>query len=198
MIALVFLHLLQVLICGAYKSPRELQWVVGVLLLLVTLVLGLTGYLLPWDMDAYFASQVSLNITGLAPIAGPLMQHIAQGGGGMGTETINRFFGLHVWLMPAALRRAGRRTLDDLPPQRTGRSGGRRSAQAQAGTLLAGSDVHGRCVLVHRLRHHRLFGARCSAVLDAKGRPDQLAVRAVSGVVFSRRSSACSGWCRRN
>jgi ubiquinol-cytochrome c reductase cytochrome b subunit len=103
MIALVFLHLLQVLIWGAYKSPRELQWVVGVLLLLVTLVLGLTGYLLPWDMDAYFASQVSLNITGLAPVAGPILQHIAQGGGGMGTATINRFFGLHVWLMPAVL-----------------------------------------------------------------------------------------------
>ncbi len=103
MIALVFLHLLQVLIWGAYKSPRELQWVVGVLLLLVTLVLGLTGYLLPWDMDAYFASQVSLNITGLAPVAGPIMQNIAQGGGTMGTATINRFFGLHVWLMPAAL-----------------------------------------------------------------------------------------------
>jgi ubiquinol-cytochrome c reductase cytochrome b subunit len=103
MIALVFLHLLQVLIWGAYKSPRELQWVVGVLLLLVTLVLGLTGYLLPWDMDAYFASQVSLNIVGLAPIAGPVLQHIAQGGGSMGTATINRFFGLHVWLMPAAL-----------------------------------------------------------------------------------------------
>jgi ubiquinol-cytochrome c reductase cytochrome b subunit len=103
MIALVFLHLLQVLVWGAYKSPRELQWVVGVLLLLVTLVLGLTGYLLPWDMDAYFASQVSLNIAGLAPVAGPVIQHIAQGGGSMGTATINRFFGLHVWLMPAAL-----------------------------------------------------------------------------------------------
>ena len=103
MIALVFLHLLQVLIFGAYKSPRELQWVVGVLLLLVTLVLGLTGYLLPWDMDAYFASQVALNITGTAPVAGPLIQNIAQGGGVMGTETINRFFGLHVWLMPALL-----------------------------------------------------------------------------------------------
>ena len=103
MIALVFLHLLQVLIWGAYKSPRELQWVVGVLLLLVTLVLGLTGYLLPWDMDAYFASQVSLNIVGLAPVLGPFMQHVAQGGGSMGTATINRFFGLHVWLMPAVL-----------------------------------------------------------------------------------------------
>ncbi|MGR4065515.1 MAG: cytochrome b N-terminal domain-containing protein [Vulcanimicrobiaceae bacterium] len=103
MIALVFLHLLQALVWGAYKAPRELQWIVGVLLLVVTLVLGLTGYLLPWDMNAYFASQVSLNITGLAPIAGPLMQSIAQGGGVMGTNTINRFFGLHVWLMPAAL-----------------------------------------------------------------------------------------------
>ncbi|HEY4433527.1 MAG TPA: cytochrome b N-terminal domain-containing protein, partial [Candidatus Cybelea sp.] len=102
MIALVFLHLLQVLIFCAYKSPRELQWIVGVLLLLVTLVLGLTGYLLPWDMDAYFASQVSLNITGLPP-GGAIIQNIAQGGGTMGTATINRFFGLHVWLMPAAL-----------------------------------------------------------------------------------------------
>ncbi len=103
MIALVFLHLLQVLVWGAYKSPRELQWVVGVILLLVTLVLGLTGYLLPWDMNAYFASQVALNITGTAPIAGPLIQQIAQGGGAMGTETINRFFGIHVWLMPAVM-----------------------------------------------------------------------------------------------
>jgi len=102
MIALVFLHLLQVLIWGAYKSPRELQWIVGLLLLLVTLVLGLTGYLLPWDMDAYFASQVSLNIAGLPP-GGAILQGIAQGGNVMGTNTINRFFGLHVWLMPAAL-----------------------------------------------------------------------------------------------
>jgi ubiquinol-cytochrome c reductase cytochrome b subunit len=102
MIALVFLHLLQVLIWGAYKSPRELQWIVGVLLLLVTLVLGLTGYLLPWDMDAYFASAVSLNIAALPP-GGSILSLIAQGGPTMGTNTINRFFGLHVWLMPAAL-----------------------------------------------------------------------------------------------
>ncbi|HEY1654712.1 MAG TPA: cytochrome b N-terminal domain-containing protein [Candidatus Tumulicola sp.] len=102
MIALVVLHLLQVLIWGAYKAPRELNWVVGVLLLLVTLVLGLTGYLLPWDMNAYFASQVSLNIVGVAP-GGSVIQNVAQGGSAMGTATINRFFGLHVWLMPAAL-----------------------------------------------------------------------------------------------
>ncbi|MBV9149735.1 MAG: cytochrome b N-terminal domain-containing protein [Candidatus Eremiobacteraeota bacterium] len=103
MIALVFLHMLQVLVWGAYKAPRELQWIVGVLLFIVTLVLGLTGYLLPWDMNAYFASQVAINISGTAPILGPFIQRLLQDGPVMGTLTINRFFGLHVWLMPAAL-----------------------------------------------------------------------------------------------
>ncbi|MBV8246259.1 MAG: cytochrome b N-terminal domain-containing protein [Candidatus Eremiobacteraeota bacterium] len=103
MIALVFLHMLQVVIWGAYKSPRELQWIVGVLLMLVTLVLGLTGYLLPWDMDAYFASQVAINLTTTMPIIGQAIQQFTQDGTVMGTLTINRFFGLHVWLMPALL-----------------------------------------------------------------------------------------------
>ena len=103
MIALLFLHLLQVVIWGAYKSPREIQWIVGVLLLLTTMVLGLTGYLLPWDMDAYFASQVAINLTLNVPVIGTWIQQFVQDGTTMGTLTINRFFGLHVWLMPAAL-----------------------------------------------------------------------------------------------
>ncbi|HEY5257514.1 MAG TPA: cytochrome b N-terminal domain-containing protein [Candidatus Baltobacteraceae bacterium] len=103
MIALVFLHLLQVVIFGAYKSPREIQWIVGVLLLLVTMVLGLTGYLLPWDLDAYAASQVAINLTLQMPVIGQWIQYFAQDGTTLGTLTINRFFGLHVWLMPAAL-----------------------------------------------------------------------------------------------
>ncbi|HEY8313430.1 MAG TPA: cytochrome b N-terminal domain-containing protein [Candidatus Baltobacteraceae bacterium] len=103
MIALVFLHLLQVVIWGAYKSPREIQWIVGVLLMLVTMVLGLTGYLLPWDMDAYAASQVAINLTLTAPVLGTFVQQFTQDGTTMGTLTINRFFGLHVWLMPAIL-----------------------------------------------------------------------------------------------
>jgi len=103
MIALVFLHLLQVVIWGAYKSPREIQWIVGVLLLLVTMVLGLTGYLLPWDMDAYFASQVAINLTLNVPFIGGWIQQFVQDGTTMGTLTINRFFGLQVWLMPAVL-----------------------------------------------------------------------------------------------
>jgi len=103
MIALLFMHMLQVLLWGAYKAPRELSWVVGILLLVITLVLGLTGYLLPWDMNAYFASQVAINIASSVPIVGTATQQLLSGGPGMGTLTIGRFFGLHVWLMPAAL-----------------------------------------------------------------------------------------------
>jgi ubiquinol-cytochrome c reductase cytochrome b subunit len=103
MIALLFMHLLQVMIWGSYKAPREIMWVVGVLLLVITLVLGLTGYLLPWDMNAYFASQVAINIASSVPIVGRATQEFLSGGPAMGTLTINRFFGLHVWLMPALL-----------------------------------------------------------------------------------------------
>ncbi len=103
MIALLFMHMLQVLVWGAYKAPREIMWLVGVILFIVTLVLGLTGYLLPWDMNAYFASQVAINIASSAPIVGNVMQQFLSGGAGMGTLTINRFFGLHVWLMPALI-----------------------------------------------------------------------------------------------
>jgi len=103
MIALLFMHMLQALLWGAYKAPREIMWVLGVLLLVITLVLGLTGYLLPWDMNAYFASQVAINITSSVPIVGNATQQFLTGGPGIGTLTINRFFGLHVWLMPAAL-----------------------------------------------------------------------------------------------
>ncbi len=102
MIALLLMHMLQVLLWGAYKAPREISWVIGILLLVVTLVLGLTGYLLPWDMNAYFASQVAINIAASAP-GGAIVQQLLSDGNGIGTLTINRFFGLHVWLMPAAL-----------------------------------------------------------------------------------------------
>jgi len=103
MIALMAMHLLQGLLWGAYKKPRELQWVVGVMLFLLTLVLGLTGYLLPWDLDALLASKVAIQIAGSAPILGPAILNFLQDGSGIGTLTINRFFGIHVWLVPALL-----------------------------------------------------------------------------------------------
>ncbi|MGH7728829.1 MAG: cytochrome b N-terminal domain-containing protein [Vulcanimicrobiaceae bacterium] len=103
MIALMFMHLLQVLLWGAYKAPREIMWVVGIIMLVVTLVLGLTGYLLPWDMNAYFASKVAITIASSVPFVGNAVQQFLAGGPSMGTLTIGRFFGLHVWLMPAIL-----------------------------------------------------------------------------------------------
>ncbi|MGH7708863.1 MAG: cytochrome b, partial [Vulcanimicrobiaceae bacterium] len=103
MIALMFLHMLQVAIWGAYKAPRELMWIVGVILLVVTLVLGLTGYLLPWDLNAYFASAVAINITASVPVIGSAVYQFLNSNSSLGTLTINRFFGLHVWAMPAIL-----------------------------------------------------------------------------------------------
>ncbi|MGA2395248.1 MAG: cytochrome b N-terminal domain-containing protein, partial [Candidatus Lustribacter sp.] len=103
MIAFMMMHMLQVLLWGAYKKPREIQWIVGVILFIVTLVLGLTGYLLPWDLNALLASKVAIQITGSAPILGQQILLLLQDGSGIGTLTINRFFGIHVWLTPAVL-----------------------------------------------------------------------------------------------
>jgi ubiquinol-cytochrome c reductase cytochrome b subunit len=103
MIAFMMMHMLQVLLWGAYKKPREIMWIVGVILFIVTLVLGLTGYLLPWDLNALLASKVAIQIAGSAPIAGQAVLLFLQDGAGIGTLTINRFFGIHVWLTPAVL-----------------------------------------------------------------------------------------------
>ena len=73
------------------------------LLFVFTLVMGLTGYLLPWDLNAFFASQVAINIAGTVPVVGAATQNFLQDGATIGTLTINRFFGIHVWLMPALL-----------------------------------------------------------------------------------------------
>jgi ubiquinol-cytochrome c reductase cytochrome b subunit len=103
MIAFMAMHLLQVLLWGAYKKPRELQWIVGVILFILTLVLGLTGYLLPWDLNALLASKVAISIAGSVPFIGGPTLNFLQDGSNIGTLTINRFFGIHVWLTPAIL-----------------------------------------------------------------------------------------------
>ena len=103
MIILVAVHLLQVLVFGAYKRPREIQWVVGVTLFFFTLIMGFTGYLLPWDLNAYFATQVGINIAASVPVVGQLIANFLNDGATLGTLTVNRFFGIHVWLVPALL-----------------------------------------------------------------------------------------------
>lgn len=103
MIVLMSMHLLQVLLFGAYKKPREIQWVVGVLLFFIVLSMGLTGYLLPWDLNAYFATQVAINIAASVPLVGPFIYHFLSDGSTLGTLTISRFYGLHIWATPAII-----------------------------------------------------------------------------------------------
>jgi ubiquinol-cytochrome c reductase cytochrome b subunit len=102
MIVVVVLHMVQVFLYGAYKKPREATWIVGVVLLLMTLAYGLTGYLLPWDNRAYWGTVVTTRIAGSAPLVGPYMTRLLGGGGAVGVVTFARFYGMHVLLLPVA------------------------------------------------------------------------------------------------
>jgi quinol-cytochrome oxidoreductase complex cytochrome b subunit len=103
MIILTTLHMLRVFFYGAYKYPREATWLTGVLLLLVAVGFGFTGYLLPWDQKAYWATTVGTLIAGVAPGLGPWILRIMRGGEELSAVTLARFFGAHVWVLPAAL-----------------------------------------------------------------------------------------------
>jgi len=99
----VLLHMLQAFFWGAYKPPRQIIWVIGVFLLLATLALSFTGYLLPWDQKAYWATVVGTRIAGSVPVLGPYLTSLARGGPQVGALTITRFFGLHVLVLPGLL-----------------------------------------------------------------------------------------------
>jgi menaquinol-cytochrome c reductase cytochrome b subunit len=103
MVILTVLHLLRVFFYGSYKFPREVTWVTGVFLLLVVIGFGFTGYLLPWDQKAYWATTVGTRIVGVAPGLGPLILRIARGGEDLSAVTLARFYGTHIWVLPAAL-----------------------------------------------------------------------------------------------
>ena len=103
MIAAVMLHLIHNYFNGAYKEKRELTWVVGSLLLFVTLATGFSGYLLPWDQLAYWATTIGLNIAGSIPLIGIIIQQILQGGPEIGPATLTRFYILHTVLLPGIL-----------------------------------------------------------------------------------------------
>jgi len=102
MIVVVVLHMVQVFLYGSYKKPREATWMVGVVLLLLTLAYGLTGYLLPWDNRAYWGTVVTTQIAGQAPVLGPYLSRLLGGEGAIGVVTFARFYGLHVLLLPPA------------------------------------------------------------------------------------------------
>jgi menaquinol-cytochrome c reductase cytochrome b subunit len=103
LIIMIALHMARVFWTGSYRAPRELNWMVGILLLFVILTFSLTGYLLPWDTKAYWATSVTIKIMGSAPILGPLLEEVLQGGPTLGSNTLQRFFTIHVFLLPAAV-----------------------------------------------------------------------------------------------
>jgi quinol-cytochrome oxidoreductase complex cytochrome b subunit len=103
MVVVVFLHLVRVFYAGAYKKPREFNWVIGVMLLVLTLALSFTGYLLPWDQLSYWAVTVGTNLVHYVPVVGKTLQDLLIGGDQVGTSTLLRFYALHVVVLPALL-----------------------------------------------------------------------------------------------
>jgi len=102
-VLMVFLHMTRVFFTKSYKNPRELNWIVGVILLFITAAFGFTGYLLPWDQKAYWATTVGINMLELIPLAGAFLADALRGGSEMGTLTLVRFFVIHVMFLPALL-----------------------------------------------------------------------------------------------
>jgi quinol-cytochrome oxidoreductase complex cytochrome b subunit len=102
-IILMFLHMARVFLFGAYKYPRELNWIVGVLILVLGMAEGFTGYLLPWDQTAYWATVVGINLNATAPILGPFLAQFLQGGAAIGPDTLAKFYSFHMLLIPGGI-----------------------------------------------------------------------------------------------
>lgn len=103
MIVLLFLHMGRTFVFGAYKYPRELNWIIGVVLLVLTLMMGLTGYLLPFDQRSFWATVVGVNINASGPIMGPYLADFMRGGAEFGATTLSRFYAMHMLLIPGLI-----------------------------------------------------------------------------------------------
>jgi len=103
MVVLLIIHLLQVVIDGAYRAPREINFWMGLVLMMIVFGLGLTGYLLPWDQKGYWATAVATNLAGIVPWVGPSIQKVVVGGNEYGHHTLTRFFALHAGVLPGLL-----------------------------------------------------------------------------------------------
>ncbi len=103
MVVVVFIHMLRVFVTASFKYPRELTWLVGMGLFLLTLGMGFTGYLLPWSQQSYWATTVGTQIAGTVPLIGDFMLRVLRGGSDLSALTLQRFFSAHIWMLPAAL-----------------------------------------------------------------------------------------------
>jgi quinol---cytochrome c reductase cytochrome b subunit, bacillus type len=102
-IILLFFHMARVFLFGAYKYPREVNWMVGAALLILGMFEGFTGYLLPWDQTSYWASVVGINITGTGPFVGPYMAQILKAGAEINGDTLSRFYSIHMLVLPGLI-----------------------------------------------------------------------------------------------
>jgi menaquinol-cytochrome c reductase cytochrome b subunit len=103
MVILVFLHMGRTFFFGAYKYPRELNWVIGVALLILTMLMSFTGYLLPFDQRSYWATIVGVNINGTGPLIGPYLSDFLRAGPEFGATTLSRFYAIHMLLVPGLI-----------------------------------------------------------------------------------------------
>src|SRR5918996_5498608 len=103
MVILIFLHMGRVFFFGAYKYPRELNWIVGFVLLILVFVMALTGYLLPFDQRSYWATIVAANITASGPVVGPYLGDFLRGGAEFGATTLSRVYSIHMLLVPGLI-----------------------------------------------------------------------------------------------
>jgi len=103
MVVLIFLHMARTFFFGAYKYPRELNWIIGVVLLILTMTMSFTGYLLPFDQRSYWATIVGVNINGTGPLVGPYLSDFLRAGPEFGATTLSRFYAIHMLLIPGAI-----------------------------------------------------------------------------------------------
>ena len=103
MVIFVFIHMLRTFFMGTFKFPRELTWLTGVILLLATLGMGFTGYLLPWNQRAYWATTVGTAIAGTVPVIGDFILRVLRGGNDLSAVTLARFFSVHIWFLPVVI-----------------------------------------------------------------------------------------------
>jgi len=103
MVLVVFIHMLRVFFTASFKYPRELTWLIGIGLFLTTLGMGFTGYLLPWNQKAYWATTVGTQIAGTVPFIGEFILKVLRGGPELSALTLQRFFAAHIWIIPTIL-----------------------------------------------------------------------------------------------